>query len=187
MYCKGLYNTTKGAVDITDNELITQIQSGDSSAMDLLIDRYYREIHRFICWKTMNADLADDLTQEVFLRLLRGVHTYKPTGKFRNYLLTIAINVCNNAFKSNKRSSLPLSENEQSPDPCLESDGKSALHAAIEGLNEKQREVVVLHIVGSFHFNEIAKICGESLSAVKSRWQQSIKKLKASLNEEDFR
>ncbi len=81
-----------------DKELIYRIQHGEQELLEELITRYYDYIYRFCFYKTGNSILSYDLVQETFLKLIKYIGTYKDRGKFKNYLITIALNVCNNYF-----------------------------------------------------------------------------------------
>lgn len=76
---------------------------GDTDAFDVLVRKYYSAIYQF-CYRRLNgdADTAADITQDVFLKLLENIHSVRMVGKFQNYLLTIAVNTCNNYFKRAK-------------------------------------------------------------------------------------
>ena len=65
-------------------------------------EKYYDDIYRFCYYKTGNSSLSYDLTQETFLKLIKYIGTYKHRGKFKSYLITIAMNVCNTYFDENK-------------------------------------------------------------------------------------
>ena len=87
-------------MNIEDYILIRRIQNGDTEAFETLVRKYYNDIYNF-CVRRCNGDtaLAADLTQDTFLKLIEHIRQYKLTGKFINFLLTIAVNVCNNYFK----------------------------------------------------------------------------------------
>ena len=87
-------------MDIEDYILIKRIQNGDTEAFETLVRKYYQNIYSF-CVRRCNGDttLAADLTQDTFLKLIEHIQQYKFTGKFINFLLTIAVNTCKNHFK----------------------------------------------------------------------------------------
>ena len=87
-------------MNIEDYILIRRIQNGDTEAFETLVQKYYQNIYNF-CVRRCNGDttLAADLTQDTFLKLITHIQQYRLTGKFINFLLTIAVNTCNNHFK----------------------------------------------------------------------------------------
>ena len=87
-------------MNIKDYILIKRIQNGDTEAFETLVRKYYQNIYNF-CVRRCNGNttLAADLTQDTFLKLITHIQQYRLTGKFINFLLTIAVNTCNNYFK----------------------------------------------------------------------------------------
>lgn len=77
----------EGGSYITEFTLISKAQKGDIDALGKLIDKYYDNIFSYLFRKVGNVELAEDLTQEVFLRLVNALSRYRPTGKFSNYVL----------------------------------------------------------------------------------------------------
>lgn len=88
---------------IEDYFLIKKIKKGNTEAWEKLVRKYYQQIFAFCVRRCFgNRLLASDLTQDIFLKLVENIDSYKFTGKFNNYLFTIAINTCrNNSKKSN--------------------------------------------------------------------------------------
>lgn len=80
-----------------------KIQSGDTDAFEIIVRKYYQSIYLFCC-RRLNGDpdTAVDITQDVFLKLLEKIQSVRKIGKFQNYLLTIAVNTCNNYTKKAK-------------------------------------------------------------------------------------
>ena len=95
-----------------DKELIYKIQHGNKELLEILIEKYYDDIYRFCYYKTGNSSLSYDLTQETFLKLIKYIGTYKHRGKFKSYLITIAMNVCNTYFDENKVELEELDDNQ---------------------------------------------------------------------------
>ena len=92
---------------IEDFILIKKIQSGDTDAFEIIVRKYYQSIYLFCC-RRLNGDpdTAVDITQDVFLKLLEKIQSVRKIGKFQNYLLTIAVNTCNNYTKTKGNDSL---------------------------------------------------------------------------------
>lgn len=95
-----------------DKELIYKIQHGNKELLEILIEKYYDDIYRFCYYKTGNSSLSYDLAQETFLKLIKYIGTYKHRGKFKSYLITIAMNVCNTYFDENKVELEELDDNQ---------------------------------------------------------------------------
>ena len=191
--CKVLYSR-KQVMNIEDYILIKRIQSGDPEAFEILVRKYYQNIYQF-CVRRCNGDtaLAADLTQDTFLKLIEHIQQYKLTGKFINFLLTIAVNTCNNNFKkkspdiidmgalSSVQSDINVSEE------ILRQEDSKIIQQAIDRLPDMQKEVIILRFYHDRKLKEIAAITGVSLPTAKSRLKQGLDKLKRYLNKEDFK
>ncbi len=181
-------------MDIEDYILIKRIQNGDTEAFETLVRKYYQNIYSF-CVRRCNGDttLASDLTQDTFLKLIEHIQQYKFTGKFINFLLTIAVNTCNNHFKkkshdlagmdgiSDVQSNIDISEE------TLRKEYNQTIQQALDRLPDIQKEVVILRFYHDRKLKEIAAITGVSLPTAKSRLKQGLDKLKRYLYKEDFK
>lgn len=73
-----------------DRRLINRIRSGDKGTFEELVKRHYKDVFAYCYRRTGNREDAEDLTQEVFLKLVKAIYKYRHTGKFRNFIFTIA-------------------------------------------------------------------------------------------------
>ena len=177
---------------IEDCILIKKITSGDTDALEILVRTSYQSIYLFCC-RRLNGDpdTAADITQDVFLKLLENIQSVRKIGKFQNYLLTIAVNTCNNYTKKAKPLYMDLEtlEDIEDTDNAFEkielNELKAQIQYAINTLPDYQKEVIILRFYYDLKIREIATITKASVSTVKSRLQQGIKKLERYLA--DFR
>lgn len=170
-----------------DGELIYKIQHGNKELLEILIQKYYDDVYRFCFYKTGNASISYDLTQETFLKLIRYMENYKHKGKFKSYLITIAMNVCNTYFYKNRNNLEEFQDDqifEESEFGKIEK--KNVILKALNELPEKQREVVFFKYYEDLKNGEIAKICDEKVSTIKSRLKQGLEKMSRYLEKEDF-
>ena len=85
----------------TDEKLIKEILKGNESAMEILVKRYYDLVHSYIYRITSDYNIAYDITQEVFIKMMKNIEKYNlENGKFQNWLLKIAVNTTKDYFKS---------------------------------------------------------------------------------------
>lgn len=173
---------------IEDLILIRKIQNGDKQALDKLIRLYYEDVFSLCFYRCGNDDLAADLCQESFVKLIRNIYQYKPSGKFRNYLYTITLNVISDYYRKQKTETVSLDEYEivnshVDPDQ-LTIEEKETLRQYICCLSEAQKNVILLYYYHGLRIKEIAKILNTNESTVKSRLFQAIKKLKEKYEEE---
>ena len=158
---------------------------GDTDAFDVLVRKYYSAIYQF-CYRRLNgdADTAADITQDVFLKLLENIHSVRMVGKFQNYLLTIAVNTCNNYFKRARPIYTELEvldiadDTDSSLEQIIQDEHKMEVRKAIDTLPDYQKEVIILRFYYDLKIREIAKITKSSVPTVKSRLQQGLKKLR---------
>ena len=136
-----------------------------------------------------DANTAADITQEVFLKLLENIQAVRLLGKFQNYLLTIAVNTCNNYFKKAKPTytdleSLEITDGTDSSfEKMIEDENKLEVRRAIDALPDYQKEVIILRFYHELKIREIAKITQSSVPTVNIRLQQGLKKLQRYLND----
>lgn len=191
--CKVLYSR-KQVMNIEDYILIRRIQNGDPEAFETLVRKYYQNIYQF-CVRRCNGDtaLAADLTQDTFLKLIEHIQQYRLTGKFINFLLTIAVNTCNNHFKKKSPDIVDMDtlsvvpSNLNISEEVLRQEDAKIIQQAIDRLPDMQKEVVILRFYHDRKLKEIAAITGVSLPTAKSRLKQGLDKLKRYLDKEDFK
>lgn len=172
-----------------DKELIYEIQHGNKQLLEVLIQKYYDDIYRFCCYKTGNVILSYDLTQNVFLKLIKYIGSYVDKGKFKSYLITIAINVCNTYFYENNIAFDEFNTNTYDETTVKELDKiekNDSIQQALNRLPEKQKEVIILKYYEDFKIREISKILDEKVPTIKSRLKQGLEKMSRYLGKEDF-
>ena len=172
-----------------DEKLIRRIRSGDSEALDELIRKYYGDIYTYCCRRLGRKPDAEDVTQEVFLHFCRYFDSYAHRGKCRNFLFTIAHNLCVDALR--RKAPVSLEEKDAEDLPCSDGaqerlEASDSVRAALNALPEEQKEAVVLRFYHGFKIKEIARITGSGLSLTKYRLYQGLKVLSGLLSKEDW-
>lgn len=163
-----------------DAQQMMNFKQGDSSAFDFLVMKYTDKILNLIYKYTGNHALAEDLTQEVFLRVFKSRDTYEPRAKFSTWLYRISVNVALNSLRSSKDkvySSGDLSEGDwENLGPAGHSGGLSQMEEsemgheilkALSHLPTNQRMALVLNLYEELPYKEIATILDTSYSMVK--------------------
>ena len=171
-----------------DVRLMLQVRDDDASAFETLVVRYQDRLINLMRHLTGRSDLAEDLSQEVFLRVYRARKQYKPGAKFSTWLFTIAGNVASNARRGMARrhevnligkesgplggsplEQLALAASGQMPTRQLDkSEMQQIVQLAISALNERQRMAVLLSKFEGMSYEDIAKIMETSPQAIKS-------------------
>ena len=162
---------------MTDAQLVRRMQAGDRAAADALIERYYAVILRYCARHTLDAATAEDLTQEVFLRLCSRLDAYRETGQFRAYLYRIAYNLCVDAARRPAPSPLPDTLPDAA-DPFAAIETADEASRLLAKLPPAQREALLLHCGEGLRFREIAAITGLPLRTVQSRVRAALKTLR---------
>lgn len=188
--------------DAADEVLMVQYQNGDARAFEVLLGRHQKPVFNFILRYVRRRDIAEDLLQETFLRVIKGAEHYKQQAKFTTWLYTIARNLCvdqSRRAKHRKHPSLdqPMSKGEDAgtlmdvlPGPSNPSDRATinkqmmaTIEEAIAGLSEDQREVFIMREFLDMPFKDIADVVGVPENTVKSRMRYALEKLRAALDE----
>ena len=165
----------------SDRILIYKMRQGDDSAWDAFIRKYYPDMLKYCYFHSQDRELAEDLTQEVFLKFFSTLGSYRHQGKAKNYLYTIAGNLCRDQY--GKRILLPLEEAlGQGSDEREALDERLELETAIRKLPEEFREVVVLHYYQELKLTEIAQVMKTGLPLVEYRLMRAKELLRKELD-----
>jgi RNA polymerase sigma factor (sigma-70 family) len=169
-----------------DRQLIKEILRGSQAAMEVLIRKYYKDVFAFVYRKTGNRDLAYDLTQEIFIKVIQKISSYSNNGSFKSWVFTIAVNHCRDHWKSAeynrslKQSELPeYLTNEKTNVSYIfaQKETRERVKAAISELPEYQRDAIILKYLHQMKIHEIASVTEANESTVKSRLKQGLGKL----------
>jgi RNA polymerase sigma factor (sigma-70 family) len=180
---------------ISDEELIREIKNGSKSAMDVLVRRYYKTIFAFVYRRVTDKTIAYDLTQEVFIKIIKNIKRYSKKSSFKNWALAIAVNQCRDYFRSseakNSKLSSELEEGKYQSSTSISSvfekkENRKLIMNALNQLPHNQREVVILKYFDDLKLIEIVGITGANESTVKSRLYQAIGKLESFLERGDL-
>jgi RNA polymerase sigma-70 factor (ECF subfamily) len=171
----------------SDVQLMLGVRAGDELSFELLLRRYRSPLVNFLNRMVRDSGLAEDLAQEVFLRVYRARKEYVPSAKFTTWLFRIATNLALNALRDGRHRMMeisidqtvddgeqhqtPLEVADKSPDiehRMLERDRAAMIRQAVDSLPEKQRAAVLLHKYIELDYTEIARTLECSESALKS-------------------
>lgn len=163
---------------MTDDERIRQIRLGDERAAEALIRDYYPLILRYCRRHCSDREKAEDLTQETFLRLFKGLPQYQEKKSFRAYLYTIANHLC---VDESRRLPLYLSEDVETAVECHELtrvEEREEIDSLLGILSPEQREAVLLRFEAQLGYQEIARIMGCNMRTAQSRVRSALKLMK---------
>ena len=159
-----------------DSEIVRQIRSGDDSAFDELIRRYKRPVVNFVYRVLGNAADADDVAQDVFVRVYQNLDTYRAETKFSTWLFALARNAAIDRLRWRERhptetieSTTELAATSGTAEDVAASEMSNQIAAAVAKLPEDQRTALVLAEYHDLSYAEIAKVMRCSEKSVESR------------------
>ena len=182
-----------------DADLMLRVKQGHRDAFEVLVDRYKQPVFNLIHRTLGDPAEAEDLAQVVFLQVFRAAHRYKPSARFSTWLYTIARNLCLNEIRRRSRhpaepmegaadqgEDLPARQFEDHtqpspPDALLHGELEHMIQAALSALPETQRTAILLCRQEDLSYEDIAKIMGCSLPAIKSLIHRGRETLKQKL------
>jgi len=171
-----------------DGVLITQYRNGNEAAFDLLVDRYQSKVYTTIYLIVKDQEVAEDLLQDVFLKVVQTLHSdkYNEEGKFLPWVMRIAHNLAIDHFRKSKRyptilledgsnvfNSLHFAEDSME-DKKVKEETLELVKKLIEELPEAQREVVILRHYLDLSFQEIADQTGVSINTALGRMRYAL-------------
>ena len=191
----------------SDEALMLLYRDGEVRAFEILLSRHERPVFHYILRSCGRQEVAEELLQEVFIRVVRSASKYKQTAKFTTWLYTIARNICiDRARKARKRQELSLDQSvgggdggddggRSFTDLLVDEEAHAGdsryereifrrrLKEALDALPEEQREVFLLKEVSGLKFREIAEVVDAPVPTVKSRMRYALQALRGHLAE----
>lgn len=188
----------------SDSYLIRQYQNGDENALAILIDKYNKELFSYIYYKVANEDLANDIFQDTFIKIIITLKEgrYNDEGKFIIWAKRIAHNLIIDHYRikcKNQKISETTFENEEFSifdilkdssenieDQIITSQIFEDLHTMIQHLPENQKEVIQLRYFNELSFKEIAEHTNTSINTTLGRVRYALINLRKIMNEKEI-
>jgi RNA polymerase sigma-70 factor (ECF subfamily) len=184
---------------INETELIEQLKQGDETAFKAIVEQWQDMVYNTILGIVQNETEAEDLAQDVFIKVFEKIGTFKGDSKFSTWLYRIATTTALDHLRSKKRKkrfgflqSLTGSggdEKEQIPDfnhPGVSLDNKeraAVLFKAIEALPENQKSAYMLHKLEGLSYRDVSEVLNTTVSAVESLMSRANQNLRKQLEE----
>jgi RNA polymerase sigma-70 factor (ECF subfamily) len=197
----GLAASLAGAAALSDADVMLRVKAGDQSAFDYLVQKYRRPLVSFMYRMARNTAAAEDLAQEVFLRVYRSRATYEASAKFTTWLYRIATNLAVNHARDTRHerpeATVSLDEPDEDtgttfelPDSGMTAEQTMirrermlAIRSKVEALPERQRLAVIMHKYQQMDYKQIAEVLKLSESATKSLLFRAYETLRDQLKE----
>ena len=166
-------------LESSDTELIDSFKRGNQNAFNLIVRKYQKKVYWIVRKMVLDHDDADDITQEVFLKLYRSVSDFRGESKFFTYIYKIAINFSLNHISRTKKLSLrkadicysDIRSYDKPADEMMNSRERTEiLEEAIRSLPEQQRAVFNMRYYDDLPYEEISKILDMSVGTLKTNY-----------------
>tara|TARA_B100000925_G_scaffold43508_1_gene28370 strand:+ start:4308 stop:4886 length:579 start_codon:yes stop_codon:yes gene_type:complete len=188
-------------MSLSDSTLINQFTSGNSQSFSILVDRYQKRVYGFIFSKVKDAELADDVFQDTFVKVIKNLRLgkYKDEGRFLSWVMRIAHNIIMDHFRKINR--LPKHESkhedldvldrlvEQSnsiEDLIIETQIHADLSILIDELPQTQKEVLRMRLFQEMSFKDIGEQTGVSINTALGRMRYAILNLRKLIEERNL-
>ena len=190
-----------GPESYTDAEVMLRVKAGDEAAFDYLVQKYRRPLVSFMYRMARNTAAAEDLAQEVFLRVYRSRQTYEASAKFTTWLYRIATNLAVNHARDTRQERPEVTVSLDEPDEetgttmdvadgtitaeeaLVRRERMLAIRSKVEALPERQRLAVIMHKYQQMDYKQIADVLKLSESATKSLLFRAYETLREQLKE----
>lgn len=185
-----------------DAELVARIRAGSAAAFRELVERFERPILSLVVRMVRDPALAEDLTQEVFIKAYRKLHTYDPRRKLSSWLFKVAHNATIDHLRRQRLRTVPLEATtadgeeswevletpaEKGPDRRYEgAETAAAIDAALGRMRPRYREILLLRFREGLAYHEIAEVLGIAMGTVKVHLHRARKQLAAELEKAGF-
>lgn len=171
-----------------EQNLIERARNGDEEAVTLLYETHVDSIFAYVRYRVPSDVIAEDITSEVFLRMVRSVTRYRDQGvPFRAWLFRIAANLITDHYRQHgKNPTVAIHESYESDDPnpfdhVMQEDEHHHLRLAIQSLPAEYQDLLVLRFVEDMPHTEIARIMNKSAMALRAMQYRALKALEEAL------
>ena len=170
---------------LSDNELMLRVRDGETARLGMLFERHHKKLFNYFLYTIGRRHLAEDMVQEVFVRILKYGHTFRGDGGFEPWVFRIAKNVQVEFFQQQKPGPTTeeveyiddLAEGPLPPDLAETSEQVEILWTAMKRLPVEKRELLVLARLKLLKQEQIAAILGCKVGALKVRIHRALKEL----------
>jgi RNA polymerase sigma-70 factor (ECF subfamily) len=189
-----LARRVEGVSDDEDAQLMLAYAGGEMRAFETLYSRHRGALYRYLMRQARDAEIANDLFQEVWSRVIANRARYEPRAKFRTFLFTLAHNCFIDHCRRMKSRPqglgiedadaadlLPADEDARPEAVLQRKESTERFRAALATLPQEQRDVYLLHEESELSLEEIARVTGVGAETAKSRLRYAVGKLKAAL------
>jgi RNA polymerase sigma-70 factor, ECF subfamily len=164
-----------------DSELVEAARQGKPEALTLLYERYLPMVYNRVRY-TVPAEDVEDVTQEVFIAAIRSLKGFRGEAKFSTWLRTLTVRQIAEYYRKRHSPGVLLDENLHAPHDLSATEDAILLRQAFRKLPNKYQEIILIRFAEGLPFQEIARLQGCSLEAVKSLFRRAIAALHKQVN-----
>ncbi|HVN09636.1 MAG TPA: sigma-70 family RNA polymerase sigma factor [Patescibacteria group bacterium] len=152
----------------SDEELMLEFQKGSTEAFTELFQRYAQRLYGFFRRRLANPTRAEELTQDVFVAVLKAATRYEPRALFRTYLYSIAVRML---MAERRKVSREAADASHAPEPAQQAQSETSawVRDAVERLETTEREILLLREYEELSYEEIAQVLEIPVNTVRSR------------------
>jgi RNA polymerase sigma-70 factor (ECF subfamily) len=171
--------------EVTCEVLMARFQAGDRQALATLVGRHKRPLYNFVLRHVRSPAAAEELVQDVFVKIVQGAGDFGQGSRFATWAYTIARRLCADHLGQARKASPdpPPGEGASAERATIGAQHAQRFTRGVEALPEEEREVFLLREVASLPFKEIAAVTGVPEDTVKRRMRAALERLQGSLDE----
>lgn len=170
--------------EFSDEILMQKVKQGDLSELSGLFERYHVRLYNFFLKLTLDKSVSQDLTQNLFYRIIKYRHTFRDDSLFKSWVYQMARNIHIDYRRQNKRTSDRFEHVEEYDENVLENtstfeeEDYERLDKALTKLDPDQQEIIILSRYQGLRYEEISKIQNSTVGAIKVQMHRAIKQLR---------
>ncbi len=177
-------------IDSDDIEIIESFKKGNTRAFNILVNKYQKKVYWIVRKMVLDHDEANDITQDIFIKVHSSLHDFRGDSKFFTYIYKISVNFCLNHITKKKKTSnrqvdiedetLDIKSDDMNTDEHYDEKRKQKLlKEAIENLEGQQRAVFNMRFYDNMSYEEIANALNKSVGGMKANYFHAVKKIEA--------
>ncbi len=170
---------------MTDESIMEAVKSGNLQQVSVLFERHHKRVFNFLAKMTMDRELAEDLTQNVFLRIIKYKASYREGLRFQSWMFQVARNVFSDHYQVHKKNYSKAMDIEKVKDSIEEttesmdqSEREKLLHQSLAKLDSSDRELLILTRFEQLKYEEVAIILETTVANIKVKVHRAIGKLR---------
>jgi RNA polymerase sigma-70 factor (ECF subfamily) len=175
---------------LTDLELVEKVRTGDRRAFSELVKRHQRSVLRLSLRFVKDMDVAEDVTQESFIKAYEKLNSFEGRASFKSWLFQIAVNTARNKIREFKRNTVDIDDvhlavGAEAETTLVHTAVADIIHQEVEKLPFKQKTALMLRVYEDLSFAEIANIMECPYDTAKANYRHALLKLRQTFEEQE--